>query len=318
MRKRILQTVVVASVLSVITVVGSVQTAIAQEEIRMAAVRAAEEQEARERAAEAWEELEESCPELHLGCASSVEDVIAMGTLIEIPTPPVEEVVDEQETGQILPQQVGTVYQAGARPLVCVDAGHLGYTVEGYRNTGAVSVLGMVEQDWSLEVARVLRDELVARGYDVYMVRDTGELSEYPYNLGERTTFTNEMKCDICVAIHWDSFAKEEVDGYHTIYKGDKKSPNYRLAKAVSDSYGEALNGAISRYSSPQSRDDLWQLNWAEMPMIIVECGFSSNLSDATWLENEDNYLTIAQGIANGIDAYYAGERKIEQENQTE
>lgn len=316
MRKRILQALVVAATMSVVTVFGSVQVAIAQEEIKTAAAMAAEEQAARERAAAAWAELEESCPELHLGCASSVEDVIAMGMLVDVPEPKVEEVVDEQEIPQVLPQTVGNVYVAEERPLVCVDAGHLGYTGEGYRNTGAVSVLGMVEQDWSLKVARVLRDELIARGYDVYMVRDTDKLSEYPYNLGERTTFINEMKCDISVAIHWDSFAKGEVDGYHTIYKGDKKSPNYRLAKAVSDCYGEALNGAISRYSGPQSRDDLWQLNWAEMPMIIVECGFSSNLSDATWLENEDNYITIAQGIANGIDAYYAGERSIEQENK--
>ena len=151
---------------------------------------------------------------------------------------------------------------------------------------------------------------LLERGYDVYMVRDTDDWKEFPYNNGDRTLAANAVECDILVAIHWDSFDKSEVDGYHTIYKGTTKTPNYRLAKAVSDAYGKAIDGAISKYANPVSRDDLWQLNVATMPATIVECGFSSNPSDAEWLENEENYAIIAEGIANGIDNYFDGERK--------
>ncbi len=310
MRKRIFQTGALVLGLGAIIVLSSVEPAVAMAESRWALVAEAQERVARERAAEAWAELETDSPELHMGCGSTIEDVIDMGKEIGMSLGPIKEDAEEQEQGITL--SVGSFYAAEERPFVCVDAGHLGYTREGYKNTGAQSVSGEIEHAWTIKIARVLRDELIARGYDVYMVRDTDEWSEFPYNLGERTTFVNSMECDIMVSIHWDSFADGAVDGYHTIYKGNKKSANYRLAKAISDAYGEALDGAILKYANPQSRDDLWQLNWAEMPTTIVECGFSSNPSDSAWLENEDNFDVIATGIADGIDDYFAGERNMQ------
>lgn len=306
MRKRILQALAVAVLMGVLYISANVDVALKQEAIRLAEEKAAQEQLALERAALAWESLITDFPEIHIGCTSTVDDLLEMGSQVEFPT--VNEVIEE---GLVIEQIIGTVYEAGDPPLVGIDPGHLGYTVEKYKNTGAVSVCsGMVEHEWTLKVARVLKDMLLERGYDVYMVRDTDEWKEFPYNNGERTLAANAVECDILVAIHWDSFDQSDVDGYHTIYKGGTKTPNYRLAKAVSDSYGEAIDGAISKYANPISRNDLWQLNTATMPAIIIECGFASNPSDAAWLENEDNYEIIAEGIADGIDDYFDGERK--------
>lgn len=305
MRKRILQALIVIAFLGILFVSGNVQVAIKREEIRIAAEQAALEALERERAALAWKSLDEEFPEIHIGCTSTVDDLIAMGEQVEFPSPTVNELIDEGVS-----QIIGTVYEAGDPPLVGIDAGHLGYTVEKYKNTGAQSILGTIEHEWSLKVARVVRDELLERGYDVYMVRDTDDWEEFPYNNGERTEAANIVGCDILVAIHWDSIEQTQVDGFHTIYKGNGQTPNYRLAKAISDAYGVVLNGAISKFADPVSRDDLWQLNVAMMPAIILECGYSSNASDAKWLENEDNYEIIAEGIADGIDVYFEGERK--------
>ena len=305
MHKRILQALAVLLLMGVMLTFISVDTAMKQEAIRIEEEKAAQEQLARERAALAWESLTVDFPEIHIGCLSTISDLIEMGSQVEFPT--INEVIENEPIIQI----IGTVYEAGDPPLVGIDPGHLGYTVEKYKNTGAVSVhSGMVEHEWSLKVARVLKEMLLERGYDVYMVRDTDDWKEFPYNNGDRTLAANAVECDILVAIHWDSFDQAEVDGYHTIYKGSTKTPNYRLAKAVSDAYGKAIDGAISKYANPVGRDDLWQLNVATMPAVIVECGFSSNPSDAAWLENEDNYAIMAEGIADGIDNYFDGERK--------
>jgi len=303
MHKRILRALAAVILMGVLCISAGMDAVAKQEAIKIAEEKALQEQMARARAAHAWESLVVDFPEIHIGCTSTVNDMFEMGKQVEFPPP-------EEDIEPII-QIMGTVYEAGDPPLVGIDPGHLGYTVEKYKNTGAVSVhSGMVEHEWSLKVARVLKEMLLERGYDVYMVRDTDDWKEFPYNNGDRTLAANAVGCDILVAIHWDSFDQAEVDGYHTIYKGSKKTPNYRLAKAVSDAYGKAIDGAISKYANPVGRDDLWQLNVATMPAIIVECGFSSNPSDAAWLENEANYEIIAEGIAEGIDDYFDSERK--------
>ncbi len=200
--------------------------------------------------------------------------------------------------------ELGAYYNVNST-LIGIDPGHLGYTGEKYKNVGAVSVFDTPEYEWSLQVGYALQEELNQRGYDVYMVRTTNVQKEYPYNNGHRALAMNSMECDLVVSIHWDSFSDAAVNGWHAIYKGDKESDNYLLAKAVSDAYEEALNGDIRKYSDPRNREDLWLLNVVEMPAVLLECGYSSNEKDATWLEDEENHSVIATAIADGIDHYF-------------
>lgn len=244
--------------------------------------------------------------EVRDGSIVTISDMVATfsGTL-PLPERRTEETAEDQD---IVPT-MGAVYSAATPKLVGIDPGHLGYTVEKYVNTGAESVFGTIEYQWTLEIAQLLSDELIDRGYDVYLLRTTNDLKEFPYNNGQRARAANDMNCDILVAIHWDSSVDEEANGYHTIYKGKKSSASYRLAAAVSDTYGQAVDGAIEKLTNPISRSGLWELNVAVMPAVILECGYSSNREDASWLEDEANYETIVKGIANGIDIYFEGER---------
>ena len=226
----------------------------------------------------------------------------------EIQVPEVNISREERERNPV----IGEMYAHTEPYLIGIDPGHLGYLQNGWRNTGAQSVLtGNIEYKWALEVGTALKEELLSRGYDVYMIRDTNELSEYPYNAGERAIAANEMKCDIVIAIHWDSYADGSANGYHVLYKGNRKSDNYLLAKTVSDAYKDAIKGAV-KAKDPVERDDLWMLNLVEMPMIFIEYGFSSNISDATFIEDPDNHPIMAEGVANGVDAYFAAIRERE------
>lgn len=238
------------------------------------------------------------------------DDLDAMAPALEeiqekheyLPVRIVGESINGMKDGEI--PTLGTFYRSEA-PLIAIDPGHLGYTWEGWFNTGAVSVYGTVEYEFTMAVAEVLKEELISRGYDVYMVRTTNEKKEYPYHIGHRSYAINNMGCDAVVAIHWDSFAQESANGWHAIYKGDKESDSYLLAKSIADAYEDALDGAIRKYCDPMARDDLWMLNVVKMPAMFLECGYSSNQKDATWLEKEENHLVIAEAIANGLDVYF-------------
>ena len=48
-------------------------------------------------------------------------------------------------------------------------------------------------------------------------------------------------------------------------------------------------------------------INWATMPVSIVEMGFMSNSDEDLFLASDTGQNEIAQGLANGVDAYFAG-----------
>ncbi|MBQ7360083.1 MAG: N-acetylmuramoyl-L-alanine amidase [Lachnospiraceae bacterium] len=189
--------------------------------------------------------------------------------------------------------------------LVGIDPGHLGRTYNGYVNVGAVSTNGVTEYEFALEIGLLLKQELISRGYDVLMIRETNDRKNYKLDAGERAQMANEAECDILVALHWDSNDDPTHHGYHTIYKGNRQTESYRLALAISDAYGEAVEGNIAQLRRPMKRTDLWELNRAEMPTTFIEMGYASNESDALWLTNSENHSIIVEGIANGIDDFF-------------
>lgn len=195
--------------------------------------------------------------------------------------------------------------------LVGIDPGHLGRTAQGYVNTGAVSINGITEYEFALEVGFLLKEELISRGYDVFMVRESNDRKGYKLTPGDRAIVANEAGCDIVVALHWDSNNDPAHHGYHTIYRDNRQSQSYRLALAISDAYGLAVEGYITKLRRPMKRTDLWQLNWAAQPMTFVELGYASHEGDALWLTDSANHPIMVEGIANGIDNYFAAEAEL-------
>lgn len=192
--------------------------------------------------------------------------------------------------------------------LIGIDPGHLGRTADGYVNVGAVSVNGVTEYEFALEVGNLLKEELISRGYDVLMVRESNDRKGWKLTPGDRAIMTNEAGCDAVIALHWDSNDDPTHHGFHTIYKESRQDPSYRLALAVSDAYEAAVEGYISKLRRPMKRKDLWQLNWSTVPMTFIEMGYASNENDALFLTNPENYPILVEGIADGIDRYFAGE----------
>ena len=64
-----------------------------------------------------------------------------------------------------------------------------------------------------------------------------------------------------------------------------------------------AATGARNR--GVQETDAISDINWCEIPVSVVEMGFLSNPEEDKNLADEAYQDKLAQGIANGIDAYF-------------
>jgi N-acetylmuramoyl-L-alanine amidase len=95
---------------------------------------------------------------------------------------------------------------AEARPLVVIDPGH------GGSNTGATGAAGIFEKQLTLVIARAVRDDLVARGFEVVLTRER----DATLTLRQRVAAANQRGADVFVSIHANASTGRVQRGYET------------------------------------------------------------------------------------------------------
>lgn len=196
---------------------------------------------------------------------------------------------------------------------VCIDAGHQRYGISEKEPNGPGSDVmkakltsgtrgvstGIAEYQLNLEVSLLLEQELIARGYDVVMIRRTNDC---PLSNAERAQVANESGADIFVRIHANGSENSKVSGALCCAPTQKNpfltqqviAESIRLSRAVVNSFCDAT-GANNQ--GLMSTDTMTGINWCEIPVTIVEMGYMSNAA-------EEYRTLMIQGIADGIDAY--------------
>lgn len=181
---------------------------------------------------------------------------------------------------------------------IVIDAGHGGF------DGGAVGTdTGVIEADINLAVAKLLADELTARGYYVLMTRTSeGALADTKSaDMKKRAEIFNLPGVDLVVSIHMNKFRDRGVSGPMVFYmKGSSEGKT--LAESVMNSLTEAL-GRPNRYANPE---DLFVLRVPKAPSVLVECGFLSNPEDEKMLSDPEYQKKLAGAIAAGIARYFA------------
>ena len=76
-----------------------------------------------------------------------------------------------------------------------------------------------------------------------------------------------------------------------------------KLSQCILDAYCDAT-GFDNR--GVTYADNMTGINWSTIPVTIVEMGFMTNESDDLKMSDSDFQETMASGIADGIDEYFA------------
>lgn len=169
--------------------------------------------------------------------------------------------------------------------------------------SGCVS--GLNEYELTLQVALKLQKELEERGCTVIMIRTTNDVN---ISNAERAEIANNAGADAFIRIHANGSENSSVNGALTIcqtpdniYNGALYRESQRLASTVLDEL--VLSTGCSKQYVMET-DTMSGINWAQVPVTIVEMGYMTNPEEDLKMASEDYQLKIAKGIANGIEKF--------------
>lgn len=217
---------------------------------------------------------------------------------------------------------------------IVIDPGH------GGKDSGAIGN-GLKEKDLVLKISQFLGNELKNMGYKVLFTRN----KDVFINLKDRTAFANKKNADMFISIHINAGPKTKsgslLSGVETFFlsparsersknaaalenKGDIEDMNHfsqetylnflnrekiiASNKVAIDIQKHMLNKVQAKYHVKDGgvrEAPFWVLVGATMPAILVECGYISNKNDSKNLASRVYQKLIAEGIANGVDAYF-------------
>lgn len=174
-------------------------------------------------------------------------------------------------------------------PKVIIDPGH------GGEDLGSVKS-GLYEKNVNLEIALFLKEILIEKGYDVFMIRET----DADVDNRTRPDTAVEQKGDVYVSIHQNSLETDSdgTRGSEVWYSDLRDDDSDVLAQYVVDEL-TAVTGAKNR--GIKLSNGLIVLKYNGIPACLVECGFMSSETERAMLFTPEYQEKIAQGIANGI-----------------
>jgi N-acetylmuramoyl-L-alanine amidase len=230
-----------------------------------------------------------------------------------------------------LPGSAQALPQQGLRTIV-IDPGHGGSEI------GATGPNGLTEKEITLDIARRLRDLIRERlGLQVHLTRE----SDYDVALENRTEKANNLKADVFISIHANSYRGRGVRGSETYFLSDKATDDdaRRVAALENDALGlestapgdtglqlllwdmaqtmhlressvlaETIQGELNRLAGTGNRGikqaPFRVLRGADMPAVLVEVGFLSNPDEASSLADPRYRQRLATALFNSLDQY--------------
>lgn len=167
---------------------------------------------------------------------------------------------------------------------------------------GAVGVsTGIPEYVTVLEISQLLKTQLESAGATVYLTRETHDVD---LSNQERAAMMNELQVDLMLRIHCDAAESAGANGI-----GLFVSESNAIA-AQSRRYAEILQPILCACVGAKNRgitqnDNYTGQNWAEVPCIMIECGFLSNPTEDRLLNDTAYQNQLAAGICSGIIACF-------------
>ena len=161
---------------------------------------------------------------------------------------------------------------------------------------------GTPESKVTLSMAKILKDKLLAAGYDVLMIRESDDVQLD--NIARTVIANNASDCHI--ALHWDSTTNNKGAFYMSVpnvesYRSmEPVKSHWQQHNALGESLVAGLKGAgVKIFSGGSMAMDLTQTSFSTVPSVDIELGDkASDHSSAT-------LATLADGLVAGMNQYF-------------
>lgn len=203
-------------------------------------------------------------------------------------------------------QLVQTLNQAdtldSAKPIVVLDAGHGGI------DPGKVGINGELEKDINLAIAHKVKRYLEQQDVEVIMTRqeDIGLYQESDSNkkvvdMKARLAIIEKASPQLAVSIHQNSYPDASVSGMQVFYYKDSQK-----GKDAALLMQQQMIASMQPKKEREAKDNgtYYLLKKTTVPLIIVECGFLSNETEAALLVTDAYQEKLAWSIHLGILQY--------------
>lgn len=274
--------------------------------------------------------------------ASTVQSASpSTSTATPAPTLPVSQPAVSPRTPASSTAVAAPAQRRPVRKLVVIDAGH-GGPDNGMRGPIGTPPW-FVEKDVTLSVAKKLAAVLTARGMDVLMTRTTDTLIALADRGRIANANHGDVFISIhCNAPGYNNAAGARERGFETYFLAEAKTEDERRVQDMENESVKFETGANAPKGDPLSfiitdmaqnehlreSSDLAQtiqtglidihpgpnrgvqqanfavLRGSYMPAVLVEIGFGSNQSEATYLSDQANQRALARNIAESVIAY--------------
>lgn len=176
--------------------------------------------------------------------------------------------------------------------VVAIDAGHGG-------NDPGTNGYGLLEKDINLDICQRLNEILKAAGISTFMIRDG---DDYMGRI-DRIQLANSEKTTLFLSIHCDWFEDGFYNGIKTFYNPAK---NLKAGNLLEQDYAQNIQNCLVNTLHGKNigivpDSELSVIIRANMPSILVEIGFLSNINDSKLLKTDDYRKKSAEALAEGI-----------------
>lgn len=204
------------------------------------------------------------------------------------------------ESAQFVSTLEEHIRRAKDNPItIVIDAGHGGI------DPGKVGINNALEKDINLAIALKVERNLKENGINVVMTRtdDNGLYKETDANkkvcdMKQRLSIIENAKPALAVSIHQNSYPDPLVSGVQVFYYKDSVK-----GKAAAEIMQTQLIKTLkpSKERTAKDNNTYYLLKKTSVPIMIIECAFMSNPTEADLLINNDYQEKVAWGIYMGI-----------------